>query len=66
MAKKNYTWKLESDVVDKLQLLAYKEHRSLSNYIEWMFINEIFKKHGEELNVPKVVIEKINKLKSLT
>jgi predicted transcriptional regulator len=40
MAKKNYTWKLESDVVDKLQLLAEKEHRSLTNYIEWLFINE--------------------------
>ena len=39
MAKKNYTWKLESDVVDKLQLLAEKEHRSLTNYIEWLFIN---------------------------
>lgn len=40
MAKKNYTWKLESDVIDKLQLLAEKEHRSLTNYIEWLFINE--------------------------
>ena len=39
MAKKNYTWKLESDVVDKLQLLAEKEHRSLTNYIEWLFMN---------------------------
>lgn len=38
MAKKNYTWKLESDIVDKLQLLAEKEHRSRTNYIEWLFI----------------------------
>lgn len=40
MAKKNYTWKLESDVVEKLQLLADKEHRSLTNYVEWLFINK--------------------------
>jgi len=66
MAKKNYTWKLESDVVDKQ---VYKENnRTKANiFVETAeFINEIFKKHGEELNVPKVVIEKINKLKSLT
>ena len=41
MAKKNYTWKLESNVIDKLQLLAEKEHRSLSNYVEWLFMNEV-------------------------
>lgn len=51
MAKKNYTWKLESDVVDKLQLLAYKEHRSLSNYIEWMFMNEIKSKMPDKAEV---------------
>lgn len=44
MAKKNYTWKLESDVVDKLKLLAQKEHRSLTNYIEYLFINETKRK----------------------
>lgn len=41
MAKKNYTWKLESEVIEKLQILAEKEHRSLSNYIEWLFMNEV-------------------------
>lgn len=41
MAKKNYTWKLESDVIDKLKLLAEKEHRSLSNYVECLFMNEV-------------------------
>lgn len=51
MAKKNYTWKLESDVVAKLQLLAYKEHRSLSNYIEWMFMNEIKSKLPDKAEV---------------
>lgn len=38
MAKKNYTWKLEEDLVSKIQKLAEKEHRSLTNYIEVMFI----------------------------
>jgi len=48
---------------------VYKENnRTKANiFVETAeFINEMFKKHGEELNVPKVVIEKINKLKSLT
>ena len=48
MAKKNYTWKLESDVVDKLQLLAEKEHRSLTNYIEWLFMNETKSKQPDK------------------
>ena len=38
MAKKNYTWKLEEELVSKIQKLAEKEHRSLTNYIEVMFI----------------------------
>ena len=38
MAKKNYTWKLEEELVSKIQQLAEKEHRSLTNYIEVMFI----------------------------
>jgi len=48
MAKKNYTWKFESDVVDKLQLLAEKEHRSLTNYIEWLFMNETKSKQPDK------------------
>lgn len=50
MAKKNYTWKLESDVVDKLQLLANKEHRSLTNYVEWLFMNETKTKLPDKAN----------------
>lgn len=38
MAKKNFTWKLDEDLVSKIQKLAEKEHRSLTNYIEVMFI----------------------------
>ena len=38
MAKKNFTWKLDEDLVSKIQQLAEKEHRSLTNYIEVMFI----------------------------
>ena len=40
MAKKNYTWKLEEELVAKIQQLAEKEHRSLTNYIEVMFIKK--------------------------
>lgn len=40
MAKKNYTWKLEEELVAKIQKLAEKEHRSLTNYIEVMFIEK--------------------------
>ena len=40
MAKKNYTWKLDEDLVSKIQKLAEKEHRSLTNYIEVLFIEK--------------------------
>ncbi len=40
MAKKNYTWKLDEDLVSKIQQLAEKEHRSLTNYIEVMLIEK--------------------------
>lgn len=40
MAKKNYTWKLDEELVSKIQQLAKKEHRSLTNYIEVMFIEK--------------------------
>jgi hypothetical protein len=54
MAKKNYTWKLEEQLVSKIQQLAEKEHRSLTNYIEVMFIEksqsveEVRKKYKEK------------------
>ena len=38
--KKNYTWKLDEDLVSKIQKLAEKEHRSLTNYIEVLFIEK--------------------------
>lgn len=40
MAKKNFTWKLDEDLVYKIQKLAEQEHRSLTNYIEVMFIEK--------------------------
>jgi len=40
MAKKNFTWKFEEELVSKIQQLAEKEHRSLTNYIEVMFIEK--------------------------
>jgi hypothetical protein len=41
MAKKNYTWNLESEIVDKVKELAEKDHRSMANYIETMMIREV-------------------------
>ncbi len=40
MAKKNYTWKFEEELISKIQHLAEKEYRSLTNYIEVMFIEK--------------------------
>ena len=41
MAKKNYTWKLQVEVIEKIQQLAIKEHRSVTNYIELLLIRKI-------------------------
>lgn len=57
MAKKNFTWKLDEDLVSKIQNLAEKEHRSLTNYIEVIFI-----KHTSSVAVG----EKKNKEKNET
>jgi len=35
--KKNYTFKLEPDIVTQIQVRATAEGRSLSNYVEWIF-----------------------------
>lgn len=43
--KKNYTWKLDEYLVIKVQHLAENEHRSLTNYIEVMLINEVKQKY---------------------
>lgn len=48
MAKKNYTWKLDEDLVSKIQKKAAKEHRSLTNYIEVLLLKDA--KKVDEIN----------------
>lgn len=66
MAKKNYTWKLEEDLVSKIQKLAELEHRSLTNYIEVVFIREATKllpqaaeKGREKIETKKMIPENV-------
>ena len=60
MAKKNYTWKLEEELVSKIQKLAEKEHRSLTNYIEVMFIekSQSVAVGGKKNNLGKKIIDR--------
>jgi hypothetical protein len=46
---------------------VYKENNRTKTHIfveTAEFINEMYKKYGEELNVPKSITEKINRLKN--
>ena len=51
MAKKNYTWKLDEDLVSKIQKKAAKEHRSLTNYIEFLLLKDAKKVDERNTNV---------------
>lgn len=47
--KKVFTLRLEDDVFDKIGVLATAEHRSLTNYIEYVLlkhINEVEQERG--------------------
>ena len=50
MAKKNYTWKLDEDLVSKIQKKAAKEHRSLTNYIEVLLLKDANKMDERNTN----------------
>jgi len=45
--KKNYTWRLNIELVAKIKQLAKKEHRSLTNYIENMLFKNIVENENE-------------------
>lgn len=54
MVKKNVTWKLDEKLVNKLKKLAEADNRSLTKYVELLFINHV-KNHT--LNVIKKTYE---------
>ena len=39
--KRVFTLRLEDDVFDKIGILATSEHRSITNYIEYVLLNHI-------------------------
>ena len=48
--KCSFTLRLSDEMYDKIGILATKEHRSMSNYIEYVLLkhlNEIEKEQGE-------------------
>lgn len=48
--KRVFTLRLSDEVFEKIGILATNEHRSMTNYIEYILIQhleEIEKKHGE-------------------
>lgn len=44
MAKKNFTFSLDIEKVNKLKHLADSQLRSLNNYVEWLIHNELQQK----------------------
>lgn len=55
--KRVFTLRLEDEVFDKIGILATSEHRSMTNYIEYVLlkhITEIETEHGEIQAVPEV------------
>ena len=52
--KRAFTLRLPDDLLDKIGVLAEKEHRSTNNYIECILqkhLDEIEKKQGEVLRI---------------
>lgn len=48
--KRVFTLRLSDEVFDKIGILATREHRSLTNYIEYILIKhleDVEKEHGE-------------------
>lgn len=50
--KRVFTLRLTDDVFDKIGLLAASEHRSMTNYIEYVLL-----KHLEQIELERGVIE---------
>lgn len=41
MSKKNHTWKLDETLISELKKFAKYENRSLTNFLECLFIKEV-------------------------
>ena len=50
--KRVFTLRLEDEVFDKIGMLATQEHRSVTNYIEYVLL-----KHIEEVEKEKGIVE---------
>lgn len=53
--KRVFTLRLTDEVFDKIGILATQEHRSMTNYIEYVLlkhIEELEQKHGEIIPAP--------------
>ena len=46
--KRVFTLRLEDEVFDKIGVLATKEHRSLTNYIEYVLLKHIAEVESEK------------------
>lgn len=47
-SKKVFTLRLEDEVFDKIGILATREHRSITNYIEFILLKHISEVEAEE------------------
>lgn len=47
-SKKVFTLRLEDEVFDKIGILATREHRSITNYIEFILLKHISEIEAEE------------------
>lgn len=60
--KRVFTLRLEEDVFDKIGILATKEHRSMTNYIETVLlrhIDEVEEKQGPIKSASKTFVNSI-------
>lgn len=47
-AKRVFTLRMEDEIFDKIGMLATKDHRSLTNYIEYVLLEHIRNEEAKE------------------
>ena len=52
--KRVFTLRLEDDVFNKIGMLATNEHRSMTNYIEYILLKHIDEVEKEQAEIPPV------------